>query len=151
MGIRIAILIIVAVIAIVVTVIAISKFRDERYRVVASAIALILWLLVVGLGWGTYTYSSLMSQRQLGLDYEAAGKYENAYDTYLQIYNKMGDWSDICECISRVEKPVQYTRATELYKHQEYLEALEIFLSLEDYGNSKAMAEKCMRAYSETN
>ncbi|MCM1214042.1 MAG: hypothetical protein NC548_05930 [Lachnospiraceae bacterium] len=137
-----------------ISVICAQKKSQHAHDTAVTPIVLIVivfsWLATLLFGYGLTLYVDLMNQRQVGLDYENAGDYIAAYNVYLDIYDERGNWNDIVECIGRVEKPARYSQATEFYKNQQYLEALEIFLSLGDYGNSSAMADKCMRAYSET-
>lgn len=44
----------------------------------------------------------LNERKSEGLYYEEIGEYRKAYDIYTSIYEQMGDWSDIKECIDRV-------------------------------------------------
>jgi len=121
-----------------------SRF-DRKFPLYSLLILAVLTVIVI-LTW----YSN--SLRATGIEYEEQGHYVEA----LEMYQNASEWTgtfgtDLEDCIDRVWRPAKYAEATELYKSQNYREALEIFLSLEDYGNSKTMAEKCMRAYSESN
>lgn len=91
------------------------------------------------------------SLRSRGLEYEAAGNYAMALDTYQEAWNVSGcAFTDLEECVERVYYPARYAEATELYKQKDYTSALIIFLELGDYGNSKTCVENCMRAYLES-
>lgn len=110
----------------------------------------ICWMIVIFFGMARATYNNLKAQQQVGFEYEQQGEYYEAYQVYLNIYSRMGNWSDIQECIDRVYSPAMYSNATELMKAHNYLDALKIFLELGNYGNSKTCAENCMRAYLES-
>ena len=132
-----------------VTIIATSvreKIRNGHWN---SIIFVGVILLVIPLFTGWMALRSIHVQQEIRV-IEESGDYYTAYQMYLECQIQYGDFGGVDIAIQRVEKPAKYALATKMYKNQEYLSALKIFLELGSYGNSRTCAENCMRAYLES-
>ena len=76
-------------------------------------------------------------------------RYDEAYDVYLDIYNTMGDWSDIKECIDRVKVPAMYMKAQKLESEQNWFDAGMLYSKILEYQDSLERFNFCMEKYLE--
>ncbi len=79
-----------------------------------------------------------------GLALEQQGDYQGAYDIYMGIYNDRGDWSDIRECIKRVEPMVMYDKGVKAMQEARWIDAYEILKKAGTYEHADILAEYSM-------
>lgn len=128
-----------------------SKKDDPNWKnhVIGTTMIVITLLFAITASAGNLLRHKVVDKQNIGIAYEKDCRYDEAYDVYLDIYNTMGDWSDIKECIDRVKVPAMYMNAQKLESEQNWFDAGMLYSKILEYQDSLERFNFCMEKYLE--
>lgn len=114
------------------------------YRAIMAAMCFVFGILAV---MASQIYYDNLEIYNEGILYEENGDWNNAYDVYMSIYNRMGEWKDIKDHIYYVYPRYQYEEGLKAIDENNWLYAFTCFDEATDYLNSEILAEYCYFKY----
>lgn len=129
-----------------------AKAEHEKYSncyVTPIILGIALLMITMLMSMANQMRHSLEKEQAIGIQYEEEGRYDEAYEIYLTIWLKMGDWSDIEECMDRVRTPATYMNAGKLELEGKWFDAGMKYAGIMDYQDSTERFNLCMKNYLE--